>query len=152
MAIRAQYAQRTYAGNLFKNGSVSQLSARYTHVVTPALLLRAEAVVVRTNATGARHSGTNTALSIGGQFAFSGGFVANLDVNLGVDQRNGIHPLFGVTRQDRRRSVALRLRKRDLRIGNFVPEISVGYTNVKSTLPINSYRNTYMSLQLSRQF
>jgi len=33
-----------------------------------------------------------------------------------------------------------------------MPEISVGYTNVKSTLPINSYRNTHMSLQLSRQF
>lgn len=152
LAIRAAYFQRAYAINPLKDGPIGQLVVSYSHVVSPAFLLRASGVIARTKAAAAQHSGTNVVLSVGGQYAFTGGIVANIDVTFGVERRDGIHRLFGVARQDRRRSIDLKLHKRDLRIGKFVPQISIGYTDVQSTLPINSYNNSYMSIQLSRQF
>ena len=89
---------------------------------------------------------------MGLQYGFAGGLVVDLDLALGRSDRRGVDRLFGVVRHDTRTGVTARIKHRDLRLSGFTPVLEMGHERQKSTIALNSYRNTRLSLGLSRDF
>ena len=67
-------------------------------------------------------------------------------------ERDGITPLFGLTREDTTRSGTIRIMNRNWSLSGFAPVLELGFEQRKSNIAIYSYDNQRVSLGLTRRF
>lgn len=128
------------------------LSARLARLVTPQLQVHLGLQVERTDSPTASEAGQGAALTIGARYAFRGGLLADLEVGLGRQERDGPDSLLGIVREDDRQSIDLRLTHRDWAVGGFAPVLELGVERQRSTNTLYSYDNRRASIGLTRKF
>ncbi len=96
--------------------------------------------------------GFRRGISATGRYAFKGGIVTSLTLGFEADDRDGLNQIFGVRRQDRKKSIEVKVHHRDFRIGAFAPELQFGLERNKSNIPLADYTNRFLSVGLTRKF
>lgn len=126
--------------------------ASVTHVLNPQLDMTFGARIERRMSERDTIAGNLQGLSLGGRYRFEGGI--QLGVNLGYEQNrfNGLHPLFGVQRRDRRSTARLDLSNSQWNWNGFAPVLRLHYERQRSTVVINDFTNIGASFGVTRQF
>ena len=130
----------------------SALSVQLTHMATARLQLRLGARIENRTSRVAALSGTGAGLNAGGQYLFDGGLRTGVDLLLDANDYNGLHPLFGVRRKDRRAMVQLSVTNQNWSWRGFAPVLRLGWERQKSTVVLNRYRNIGASIGFTREF
>jgi hypothetical protein len=60
--------------------------------------------------------------------------------------------IFAIDRQDRRRDVSITIKPYALRLWSFYPALTIGHVESNSNIPLNQYKNTYISTSLRKTF
>ena len=128
------------------------LMGRYTHNLSPQFQLYVGGAVEGRTSSSATEAGQRAELSFGGQYLFQGGLQVGLDLQAGRMERDGITPLFGLTREDTTRSATIRIMNRNWSLSGFAPVLELGFEQRKSNIAIYSYDNQRVSLGLTRRF
>jgi len=115
---------------------------------------RLESTIFRTNyiSDAAQDRGRRYGASLSGLYAFDGGLIGGLTLRYSDDRRDGIVPLFGVERHERKESIEARLHHAKFQIFGFAPQLKVGYERNRSSVPLTDYDNRYATIAFSRQF
>lgn len=125
---------------------------RLTHLVSGQMQLRLGLTLERSDSRLPWESGDRTMISIGAQYAFRGGVLADLDLSTGHLTRDATDPFFGIRRKEDRHIAQLRLTHRDWTIGGFAPVLELGIEKQRSSNSIYSYDNTRAAIGLTRRF
>lgn len=91
-------------------------------------------------------------LSVGVEKSWPNGLVTGLSVGQSLNRYDGDYPAFGVPRKDRITTAVIALRHRDLRLGAFVPELSLTATDAASNIPLHDYRKLDVGLNFTQRF
>ncbi len=100
------------------------------------------------------HRRSTGSVTLGGQFAFSGGTIAGLEAKLSHSRLSEANPLqaqFGPERSDRI-DLTAQVMHRAVNIRGFAPVATVGYTHQNSNVPMNAFSNLKFSLGATRNF
>lgn len=159
---------RVFAGKVNALGSLTQeritydrpfytvdrtaASVQLVHATTAQLQLRAILRAETRDSRNALAAGQAYGVSIGAQYIFAGGLRASLLLSQDHDSFDGVHPLFGVRRKDEKRAATLFLTNQNWSFRGFAPVLKLGIEDQKSTVVLNSFRNTTASLSLTRSF
>ncbi len=127
-------------------------SASYSHAITSNARVTVSGYYEKTLGNLPNLSGTRTALSISGLYAWRGGLMTSLELGQHYDNRNGPEPLFGLTREDAKTSLSATIYHRDLHIGSFAPTLVIGIEKNRSNIPLARYDNRFLSIGLTRNF
>jgi hypothetical protein len=122
------------------------------HLVSPQLLLRGGLRFETRQSANPGLAGQASGLSLGAQYLFEGGLRVALDVHFDRNAFDGVHPLFGLRRLDRRRQLMLQITNSNWNFSGFAPVLKLGYERQKSTIVLNDYRNLSGSIGLTRSF
>ncbi|MDR5653210.1 surface lipoprotein assembly modifier [Ruixingdingia sedimenti] len=128
------------------------LSLQFTHMATARLHLRFGARIEDRSSDRPWLSGTGAGVNIGGQYLFDGGLRLGLDLLLDANDHEGLHPLFGVERRDRRMMVQAELTNQNWSWRGFAPVLRLNWERQKSTVVLNRYRNLGASVGLTTRF
>ncbi|MFN4100000.1 MAG: surface lipoprotein assembly modifier [Pararhodobacter sp.] len=152
LGLRADLDRVTHDYLPGRDGHRARLRLSFSRAMSPQLMLRGSAQVRRTRAQDASASGLELGVSAGATYAFAGGLVTSVDVDWLRDRRDGVSPVFDVTREDRQTSLALGILHRSLEFGGFAPRLSVHLERRRSSIELFSYDNARVSLGVTRSF
>ncbi|MDQ2093815.1 surface lipoprotein assembly modifier [Rhodalgimonas zhirmunskyi] len=127
-------------------------NVRVFYAATPQLLLRAGAWVENRTSSYTLAAGVAKGVSIGGDYTFVGGLRVGLDLSYDHDAFDGIHPLFGVGRTDRKTSATVQFTNQNWNYRGFAPVLRIGVERQDSSIVLNSYRNVATSIGFTRSF
>ena len=125
---------------------------RLTHLASSQMQLRIGLSLERSDSRLPWESGDRASLSIGAQYAFRGGILADLELSKGTLTRDATDPFFGIQRKDDRHIAQIRLTHRDWTLGGFAPVLELGLEKQRSSNSIYSYDNTRAAIGLTRRF
>ncbi|MWD29983.1 DUF560 domain-containing protein [Aquicoccus sp. SCR17] len=91
-------------------------------------------------------------LRLGVEKSWQNGLTTGLVLGYSVDRYKGDYPLFGEPRRDRIATASLSLRHRALRIGPFIPELTLIYTRSRSNVDFFDYTRRDLGLSLTQRF
>lgn len=147
----AVYRQRHPQAS-FLDGTLATGSVSLQKVVAPDLSLFAS-VPFTIETTRARHqTHRDIGLTLGVEKAWKGGLVTGSSLGRSLNRYQGDYPGFGEPRRDQVTTATLVLRHTDLRIGPFLPELSLTLTRSSSNIPFHDYTRRDVGLFLSQRF
>ncbi|MDO9524109.1 MAG: surface lipoprotein assembly modifier [Gemmobacter sp.] len=152
LRLRAEHEVLRHARARLLDGPRSLIAATYSHALASNLMVNGTLYVNRARTKLATEDADGAGVVVGLQYGFAGGLVVDLNLALNRTDRRGVDRIFGIVREDRRSAVSARIKHRELRLGGFAPVFEVGHERQRSTIALNSYRNTHVSLGLSRDF
>lgn len=130
----------------------TRLHLRYSHNISTALQLHAGGFLEFQDSDLEEQTGLTRGLSIGGQYRFDNGVQLGLEFEHSRLGRDGVSLLFDTRREDSRSSATLRLNNSNWNAYGFSPVLELGLERQRSSIPIYSYDNTRISLDLTRRF
>ncbi|WP_204318821.1 surface lipoprotein assembly modifier [Pseudooceanicola aestuarii] len=130
----------------------SLAALRLTRVVTPRLQLRAGLRLEHRDSATGSEAGQGGGITLGGQYAFRGGLLADLELDFARMDRDAADAFFGIRRRDRTGTLTLRLTHRDWTLAGFAPVLEVQAERQRSSNAIYSFDNRRASLGLTRRF
>ena len=95
-----------------------------------------------------RSLGVNVAL----EKVWKSGLTTEFGLGYTRDRYEGNYPLFGSPRTDNITTAGISIRHRELRLGRFVPEISVTYKDARSNIPFHDYERIDLGLSFTQRF
>ncbi|MBL4917925.1 surface lipoprotein assembly modifier [Szabonella alba] len=122
------------------------------HVVSSQLLLRGGLRFENRRSANPGLAGDAAGISLGGQYLFAGGLRVALDLHFDRNDFDGLHPLFGIRRQDRRQQAVIQITNANWNYKGFAPVLKLGYDRQKSTVIMNDYRNLSAAIGFTRSF
>lgn len=122
------------------------------HQVSPSLSLTAQLALDQTNAQLSTQSGKGISLSLGVRKQLKGGLLIGFDLTKRHERREGTEPLFGVRREDRTTTLALRVAHRSFAIAGYAPMVEVTQEKRTSTVAPANFRNISVGFHLTRDF
>ena len=97
-------------------------------------------------------AGHGAGVTIGGNYFFTGGLRVGLDLSFDRNEFDGVHPIFGTARIDKKSSVMLNLSNQNWSYKGFTQVLRLGFEEQRSTISINRFRNATASIGLTRSF
>lgn len=149
---RAEAVDWRFANHPALDGPRLSASVEARHVVRPDLLVSGTAAVTRVHARAAHEAGSTLRVGLGAERGFPGGLVLGVDAFAERHRRDGTDPLLGILRTDTTAGLGLRAMHRDFSLGSFSPVLEVSTTRQRSNSALHSWRNTRVSMGLSRAF
>lgn len=122
------------------------------HLVSSQLLLRGGLRFETRKSANAGLAGQASGVSLGAQYLFTGGLRVALDLHFDRNAFDGVHPLFGLRRIDRRGQAMVQITNTNWNYAGFAPVLKLGYERQKSTIVLNDYRNLSASIGFTRSF
>lgn len=132
--------------------TLRQAQVEVLRAVSPQLVLRGKARLEQRSSSNAQAAGRAQGVTLGGRYSFHGGLRVGLDLSYDRDRFAGVHPLFGVRRQDLLVAAEVELTHQDWSYRGFAPVLTIGLERQRSNVPINSYRNVSASIGITRSF
>lgn len=152
MAVTLLRDVTDYDGAPFRQTTRTLGALRLTHLASSQMQLRLGLSLERSDSRLPWESGDRASFSIGAQYAFRGGILADLELSTGTLTRDATDPFFGVRRKDDRHIAQIRLTHRDWTLGGFAPVLELGLEKQRSSNSIYSYDNTRAAIGLTRRF
>lgn len=144
---RQDHDDLTYLDGTLLSGALSA-----TWIVAPDLTLSAS-LPFEVEKTGLAHlDHQSLGLTLGVEKAWEGGLVTGFNVGYSEDRYDGPYPAFGVPRVDKETTAGITLRHGKLRVGPFVPELSITYKDARSNIPFHDYEKIDLGLSLTQRF
>lgn len=150
--LRTEALRRTSARTAALEGRIWRLTSAGERVLTPRLAVHASAFFTLTRALAPHESGRAAGATIGVTRIFDRGWRLGLDASLARDLREGPVPLFGRIRRDTDLRLVARVLNRRLQYRGIAPVVELGHERRRSTLPIHTFTNNYLSLGFERSF
>ncbi len=122
------------------------------HALNPQLEFRIAGRVERRSASQDTLAGRMEGITLGAQYRFEGGVQLGLTLDHERNRYDGLHPLFGVARDDRRSLARLDLAHSQWNWNGFAPVLRLSYERQRSTIILNDYRNLGASFGVTRRF
>lgn len=91
-------------------------------------------------------------ISLALEKVWQNGLTTGLSIGYSQDRFDGPYPLFGFAREDEITTLGLTLRHRNLRLGDFVPELSVSYKDARSNIPFHDHERVDFGLSFTQRF
>lgn len=151
VAVRTEYEAVDYvqsADSLRRKAISGQLS----YAATPQVILRMGVRAEDRSSAQAALAGSAAGVTFGGDYLFAGGLRLGVDVSYDHNRFDGIHPLFGVVRKDKKLSANLQLTNANWSFQGFAPVLKVGVERQRSTVILNRYTNVSASIGITRSF
>jgi hypothetical protein len=139
--VQGSYSVRRKAANL-----------QVFYAASGQLILRGGARIEERDSPNNAAAGLSYGLSIGGDYSFAGGLRVGLDVSFDRNNYDGIHPLFGVARDDKKLATSIQFTNQNWSFRGFAPILKIGLEKQRSTIVLNRYRNLTASLGITRSF
>lgn len=152
VALRLDLVDRRSTRRPGLEGRVMRLSLGAEQVLSPRLAVHGRAFATLTDVAAPQESGRLAGVTLGSSYQFDGGWRTALEVTASRDLRDGPNPLFAVTRRDTELRVVARLLNREVQLRGYAPVLELGHERRRSSLPIASFTNTYLSVGLDRAF
>ena len=152
LVLRGERLERRARDRPGLDGSVTNFSLGAEHVLTPRLALFARVHGRRTRVAADHQSGLALGAGAGITHLLDGGWRTTLRADVTRDRRDGPTPLFGTVRRDIDLRVSAQLLNRRLHWRGFAPAVELVHERRRSTISIESYTNTYLSLGVEREF
>lgn len=143
---RTDYLQGRF--HVDRRAAALQLS----HALSPQLVVRASGRLEQRSSRVTSAAGHAAGVTLGADYAFQGGLRLGFDLAYDRNAFSGIHPLFGVAREDQRLSANLQITHQNWSFKGFAPVLRLGAERQRSSVPLNSYRNLSASLGVTRLF
>jgi hypothetical protein len=134
------------------DGHRSVITGAVNYALSGQAVLRLQGYAIRTQAQLPTVSGWETALTLGGRYAFRGGLVAGLSVTAGRTSRDGINPLLGAARSDTLAAVEAEFYNTRLKFGPFVPTLKARMERNRSNVALNDYRASSVTFGIRTSF
>jgi outer membrane protein len=150
--LSAEAVRWRFVGQPALDGPRLQAAVELRHALRPDLLVTGGLSFVRVDARAAHEAGKTMRLNIGAQRSFAGGWVVGVDAFVQRHRRDGPDPVFGIQRKDKMAGLGLRAHHRDFTFGNFTPVFEVSTTRQSSNNVLQEWRNTRLSIGLTRTF
>lgn len=145
------YRQR-HPADRFLDGTLVTGSVSLQRVVAPDLSLFASIPFTLETTRAPHQTHRDLGLTLGVEKAWKGGLITGFSLGQSLNRYKGDYPGFGTPRRDRVTTATLVLRHSDLRIGPFVPELSLTLTRSSSNIPFHDYTRRDVGLFLSQRF
>ncbi|WP_226780793.1 surface lipoprotein assembly modifier [Oceaniglobus trochenteri] len=152
LSLRLDHGYRDYDDRSGSDGKRTRALARYSFAVSPRLALRTSLEWEMIGAVDTHLRNERAEVSVGASYGFEGGLVLGLDLGRSRTRYDGISPLFGAARADDLTTLGARLHHRSFVVQGFAPVLDLRFERNDSTLPFHSYRNTGVSVGLTREF
>lgn len=127
-------------------------SVQLSYAATAQLILQAGLRAELRSSSYTLAAGAAKGISIGGDYTFAGGLRMGLQLSYDHNAYDGIHPLFGVERTDRKTTAAVLFTNQNWQYRGFAPVLKIGVERQKSSISLNSYRNVATSIGITRSF
>ncbi|MGO4851300.1 surface lipoprotein assembly modifier [Phaeovulum sp. W22_SRMD_FR3] len=127
-------------------------SLQLAYAASGQLMLRLGARFENRSSRNAQAAGHAAGVTVGGDYSFAGGLRLGLDLFYDRNAFDGVHPLFGVQRLDRKLAATLQLTNQNWNYRGFAPVLKLGVERQKSSISLNSYRNLSASIGVTRSF
>jgi outer membrane protein len=127
-------------------------AVQLSHAVSPQLVLKVSGRLEQRSSAVLSTAGHAAGVTLGADYAFAGGVRLGIDLSYDRNAFSGIHPLFGVAREDKRMSANLQVTNQNWSYKGFAPVLRLGAERQRSTLPLNSFRNLSASFGVTRLF
>lgn len=128
------------------------VAAQLSHAVSPQLVLRLSGRLEQRSSPVTATAGHAAGVTLGAEYAFQGGLKLGVDLSYDRNGFSGIHPLFGVAREDKRLSANLQITHQNWSYRGFAPVLRLEAERQRSSVPLNSFRNLSASFGVTRQF
>lgn len=141
-----------YAANPGLTGPQSAASITYIHAISPATRLSTGLTVTRRAAQSTSASYTSVRHVLGVSHSFRGGLTLGWTAARTRSWRDAPQGFFGVVQRDTRREMAITAQHARISLRGFAPTLTLGYEEQDSTIPLQVYDNSRLSLGLTRRF
>lgn len=128
------------------------LNAHLSYAVSPQFIFRVAARLEGRDSKSSTLAGAAAGLTIGGDYAFTGGLRIGLDLSYDRNIFDGPHPLFGVVRKDEKLMANLQFTNQNWSYRGFAPVLKLGMERQRSSIVLNRYNNLSASLGITRSF
>ncbi|WP_167852811.1 surface lipoprotein assembly modifier [Pseudotabrizicola sediminis] len=123
-----------------------------THLVNPQLELSFGVRTELRDTAIARLAGRLDGIRVGGQYRFEGGLQLGIIVDYERNRFDGITPLFGVVRSDKRTMARVEMSNSQWNWKGFSPVLRLTAERQSSTIVVNEFRNLGASFGITRRF
>ena len=130
----------------------TSIEAQLIHNVSAQLQLQAGIHAEHRRSANTLAAGRAYGISFGGQFSFARGLRAGLVASFDQNNYDGVHPLFGVRRVDRKSALMLQINNQNWSYKGFSPVLKLGFERQRSSIVVNGYQNMTTSIGLTRSF
>lgn len=154
VSASANYDELRYITASQFNGPRATLGFGVQHILSPRLKLSGQLSLAHHHTAALFHRRSDAVLSLGGEYAFSGGFITGLEGSLGHTRYADANPLlfqYGPQR-DWKAKLSATLMHRDFNLRGFAPMVEVELEQQKSNVPMRSYNNIKLSVGATRNF
>ncbi|MCR8825425.1 surface lipoprotein assembly modifier [Pseudosulfitobacter koreensis] len=151
LSFGVQHEQLSYVQSAYDVRRAAA-NVQLAYAASAQLVLRAGARFENRSSAYSLAAGHAQGLSIGGDYTFVGGLRVGLDLSYDHNDFDGIHPLYGVQRMDRKTAATVHITNQNWSYRGFAPVIKFGVERQNSNIVINSYRNVSTSLGVTRSF
>ncbi|WP_108484144.1 surface lipoprotein assembly modifier [Oceaniglobus ichthyenteri] len=127
-------------------------NVQLAYAATGQMRLRAGARIESRSSGYTPAAGVGKGISVGGDYTFAGGLRMGLDLSYDLNDYDGIDPLFGLQRSDRKTSATVQLTNQNWNFRGFAPVLKIGIERQSSTIILNSYRNVSTNIGITRSF
>ena len=127
-------------------------SVALSHMLSPQLEVSLSAHGEQRDSSLVSLGGDSWGAGIGAQYQFKGGLQASLNLNHVRKSYDGLHPLFGIARQDDFTKSRLRLANNQWNWKGFAPVLDITYEKQDSSVVLNRFRNVGASIGVTRRF
>ncbi len=143
---------QSHAGRSFLDGTKTggSLDARYVVGPDLALSLSLPFAIETTQATHLEHNDLGLTLAV--DKTWPGGLIGGLSVGRSWNRYAGDFPAFAVPRRDIVTTSSLSLRHRAIRLGDFVPELTLTWSRSRSNIPFFDYTRRDLGLVFTQRF
>lgn len=154
VSFRATAERLTYANAPALDGPRYTAQLEGSRVLSPRMMAQGGLSLSHHHTKSGFNRRSIGSLSLGGQYAFSGGFQTGLETQLERTHVAEPNPLLFQHGAERttRMSVSTRLMHRDFSVKGFAPILIVRYTTQSSNLPTQTYNDIKVSLGATRNF
>lgn len=152
LRLHAEAVDWRFASHPSLDGPRLLASVELRHALRPDLVVTGTAAFARINARAPHEAGQNLRIGLGAQQSFAGGLVIGIETFAQRHRRDGKDPVFGIMRNDTTTGFGLRALHREASIGNYTPVVEVSTTRQRSNSVLHTWRNTRLSVALSRSF
>lgn len=152
LALRVEHSLLRVPDVTSRNAHVARFNLLLTHVPSPQTELRGRLFAMSSNAAARHESHWQLGGTLGVSHTFNGGWQAGFDWTVARTRYGAAHPVFNVVRAETETRLQLYASNRRVQWWGHSPVFEIGHERRRSTAEIFSYRNTYATIRLSRQF
>lgn len=152
LQLHAEAVEWRFASHPSLDGLRLSASVALRHALRPDLVVTGMLALSHVDARAQHEAGHSIRFALGAQQSFAGGLVLGVDAFAQRHRRDGSDPIFGILRQDMTTGLGLRAMHRDIVLGHYTPVVEASTTRQRSNSALHAWRNTRVSLTLSRSF